>query len=223
MYVYFIKTGDAIKVGITSDVNKRTIEIQVGNPHKVELLHTIDTSEENARKIESQIHELFRKTNLNGEWFHANQFMIDFIRHIKDNGWEAHSEWIESQYQKVYGDSLVALKAKIELDIIVGNMVSLEKLKEDLGNLVNTIYVIPSLPTNMAEAVRKWIAKRKDPFVMRDIYAEFGITTLAGKKNISMILKRLVADGTLEQSENHRKCIYRKSEIGKPMDAPVRR
>jgi hypothetical protein len=213
MDVYFIKTGDAIKVGIASDVNRRVVEIQVGNPHKIELLHTISTSEGNARKIESQIHILFRKTNLNGEWFQANQFMIDFIRHIKDNGWEVHSEWIETQYQKVYGDSLADLKAKIERDTIIGNMVSLEKLKEDLGKLVNTIYAIPSLPTNMAEAVRNWIEKRQNPFVIRDVYSEFGITTRNGKKNISMILMRLVTDGILERSGKKSNSIYRKREV----------
>jgi hypothetical protein len=49
MDVYFIKTGDTIKVGIASNINRRMVELQVGNPHKIELLHTISTSEENAR------------------------------------------------------------------------------------------------------------------------------------------------------------------------------
>ncbi|NWG01692.1 MAG: GIY-YIG nuclease family protein [Syntrophaceae bacterium] len=210
MYVYFIQTGDAIKVGIASDLTKRMVSVQVGNPHKIEVLHSISTSEEEARKIESQIHELFKRTHLHGEWFHANQFMIDFIRHIKENGWESHSDWIDSQYHKVYGDSLTSLKTKIEKDIIIGNMVSLEKLKQDLGKLVNTIYAIPSLPSNMAEAIRKWIENRKDPFVIRDVYSEFGITTRNGKKNISVILKRLVADGMLEQSGKPYRCIYKR-------------
>lgn len=211
MYVYFIQTGDAIKVGIASDLAKRMVNVQVGNPHKIEVLHSISTSEEEARKIESQIHELFKRTHLNGEWFHANQFMIDFIRHIKKNGWEAHSDWIEKQYHKGYGDILISLKNKIEQDTVIGNMVSLEKLKEDLGKLVNKIYAIPSLPRNMAETVRKWIEKRKDPFVARDIYSEFGISTEQGKGNVYVILNRLVADGMLERSGNPPKCIYRKS------------
>jgi hypothetical protein len=210
MYVYFIKAGDAIKVGIATDINSRMVSVQVGNPHKIKLLHSISTSEQHAREIESQIHGLFHKTNLNGEWFQANQFMIDFITHIKEYGWEAHSDWIEKQYQQVYGDILISLKSKIEQDTIVGNMVSLEKLKEDLGKLVSAIYAIPSLPVNMAEAIRKWIEKRKDPFVIRDIYSEFGISTRNGKKNISMILNRLVADRTLERSGNLPKCIYRR-------------
>jgi hypothetical protein len=211
MNVYFIKTGDAIKVGIATDVNSRLVSVQVGNPHKMTLLHSISTSEQHAREIESQIHNLFHKTNLNGEWYQANQFMMDFITHIKEYGWETHSDWIEKQYQKVYGDILTSLKSKIEQDTIVGNMVSLEKLKEDLGKLVNKIYAIPSLPINMAEAVRKWIENRKDPFVVRDVYSEFGISTKQGKHNVIMILKRLTVDGMLERSGKLHKCIYRKS------------
>jgi hypothetical protein len=213
MYVYFIRTGDAIKIGIGTDVTKRIVSIQVGNPHKIELLHTINTSEEEARKIESQIHELFKKIHLNGEWFHANQFMMDFIHHIKENGWESHLNWIESKYHKAYGDIIKALETKIEQDIVIGNMVSLEKLKQDLGKLVNTIYAIPSLPTNMAEAVRNWIEKRNDPFLNRDICSEFGITTRIGKKNVSMILNRLVADGTIQKSGRRSKYLYKKSTI----------
>ena len=209
MDVYFFKAGDAIKVGFASDVNRRLVAIQVGNPSKVELLHTISMSDVKAREIESQIHILFRKTHLNGEWFQANQFMIDFIRHIKDNGWDAHSEWIETQYQKNYGVILADLKIKIERDTIIGNMVSLEKLKEDLGKLVNTIYAIPSLPTNMAEAVRNWIDNRQEPFMARDIYSEFGITTRQGRKNISMILARLVDNGTIERLQ---KSLFKKCE-----------
>jgi hypothetical protein len=211
MYVYFVRTGDAIKIGIATDINKRIVSIQVGNPHKIELLHTINTSDDEARKIESHIHELFKKTHLNGEWFHANQFMSDFIDHIKENGYGSHLDWIESRYQKAYGNIITNLKIKIDHDVINGNMVSLDKLKQDLGKLVNTIYAIPSLPNNMAEAVRKWIEKRNDPFVIRDIYSEFGITTRNAKKNISVILSRLVDDKMIKKFGDPPKCIYRKN------------
>lgn len=202
-----------LKLVSQPSITKRMVNVQVGNPHKIEVLHTINTSEEEARKIESQIHALFKRTHLNGEWFHANQFMVDFIQHIKENGYGSHLSWIESKYQKVYGDIIKALKLQIEKDVIIGNMVSLEKLKQDLGKLVNTIYAIPSLPTNMAEAVRKWIQKRNDPFVIRDIYSEFGITTRNSKKNISVIIKRLIADGMIQKSGNSTKCNYWKTAV----------
>jgi hypothetical protein len=208
MYVYFIKAGDAIKVGIASDVTKRLINVQVGNPHKIDLLHSLDVSEEKARSIETIIHEIFKKTNLSGEWFQAPQFMIDFIHNIKENGWESHYSWIENRYQRDYGSVLDSLKTKIEHDIIGGNVVSLEKLQKDLGKLVNTIYMIPSLPINMADAVRKWVSERKAPFVVTDIYREFGISTEKGKANLRVIPKRFVTSGALERSGNPPKCIY---------------
>jgi hypothetical protein len=66
MDVYFIKTGDTIKVGIASNINRRMVELQVGNPHKIELLHTISTSEENAERsnLKSTLSSI--KQNLNG-------------------------------------------------------------------------------------------------------------------------------------------------------------
>ena len=210
MYVYFVKAGDAIKVGIATDIKGRLISIQVGNPYKVGLIHYIETTEENARNIESEIQNIFHKTNLNGEWFQANQFMEEFIKNIKEHGWESHSDWIEKQYKKDYGEILISLKERIEKGLIGGNVVCLEKLKKDLGKLVNDIYVIPSLPVNMSEAVRNWIEKRNDSFVPRDIYSEFGISTKNGKHNVIIALKRLTENGTIERSGEHPKCIYKK-------------
>jgi hypothetical protein len=103
---------------------------------------------------------------------------------------------------------LDSLKTKIEHDIIGGNLVSLEKLQKDLGKLSNTIYMIPSLPINVTDAVRKWISERKSPFVTTDIYREFGISTKKGKSNIRIILHRLVRSGDLERSGTPPKCIY---------------
>ena len=84
MFLYFIKGGDAIKVGITENVEQRLTGIQVGNPAKVELLHSISMSDEEARQAESEIHRMFIKTNLSGEWYQATQFMLDYIRNIKE-------------------------------------------------------------------------------------------------------------------------------------------
>lgn len=211
MFVYFIKTGDAIKVGIANDIDKRMINVQVGNPHKIELLHSLSLSEERARQTESEVHEIFHKTNLNGEWFQATQFMLDYINNIKENGWDSHLAWLERQYKEAYEEIVNTLQSKIERDIISGNLVSLDRLKSDLGKLLNEIFMIPSLPVNMAETVRKWIIKREEkPFVIRDVYLHFGVTTLNGKKNISKILNRLTREGILEKKGESPDCIYKK-------------
>lgn len=210
MYIYFIRAGDAIKVGVTTDVAKRMMAIQVGNPHKILLLHSINLSKKHVREIESEIKTIFHKTVLNGEWFQANQCIIDFIANIKTYGWETHVEWIEKQYRQTYGDILISLKNKIEQDIIVNNMVSLEKLKEDLVELFGEVYSISPLPENTAHDIRKWIEKRKDPFIPSDISSELRISTKKGKHNVMINLKRLTLDGTLERSGKPNKCIYKK-------------
>ncbi len=200
MNVYFIQTGDVIEVGITSDIDRRIRDIQVGNPHKIQLLHSISTTDKTAKRIEVQIHQLFRKTNLNGGWFQANQYMKEFIEQIKKNGWESHPEWIENQYSDKYGDILQSLKRKLECDVVRGNTVSLERLKSDLGELINEIYMIPLLPKNIAETVRKWIDTKNEPFTVRDVYTELGIWTSNDKNNIKVIVFRLVKDGTLQKT-----------------------
>jgi hypothetical protein len=200
MFLYFIKGGDAIKVGITDNVEKRLIGIQTGNPSKVELLQSISMSDEEARKAESEIHRIFIKTNLSGEWYQATQFMLEFIKNIKENGWESHLSWIEKKHEDMYREILSAFKKKVERDIIYGNLISLERLKKELGELLNAIFVIPSLPKNMSEAVKIWIEEREDPFTHRDIYNRFGISTRKGKVNISQILCRLIDAGKIEKS-----------------------
>ena len=209
-YVYFVQAGDAIKVGIATNVDQRIVSLQVGNPHQVELIHKIATSKEkDARKLESKIHTLFRKTRLNGEWFQSNRFMIEFINQIEEIGYEAALGWADDQYQRVYGDLLDRLKTKIENYIMNGNMLSCEKLKKDLGEIVNTVFVIPSIPVNMAEAVREWVKTRQEAFFCKDVYFKFGIVTNSGKKNVVIILRRLVDQGMLERHKTLGRYIYK--------------
>ena len=132
MYLYFIKAGNAIKVGVTEDLKKRICELQVGNPIEMELLHAIGLSPEKAQKLETEIHRLFQKTNLHGEWFQSTTFMSEYIENIKENGLEHYYSWIDKRYQDDYGKILRELRAKVERDVIIGNLISLEKLESEL-------------------------------------------------------------------------------------------
>jgi hypothetical protein len=49
MLLYFVKAGDAIKVGVATDLKKRIDSMQTGNPHGIKLLHCIDLPSEKAR------------------------------------------------------------------------------------------------------------------------------------------------------------------------------
>ena len=199
MFLYFIKAGDAIKIGLGDDIEKRMITLQVGNPNRLDLLHSIDLPDQEAKEKEIELHQLLHKTNLNGEWFQATQYLIDFIENIKKNGLASYKLWVLENYQNTYKEHLDSLKIKIEQDIISGNLISLEKLKSDLGDILNAVFVIPSLPTHMTEAIRNWIKNRDTPFMLRDVYNHYGISTRSGKKHITMILSRLTEKGMIEK------------------------
>lgn len=73
--VYFIRAGmkekDPVKVGYTSNLERRFYEIQVCNPYKLRLLCAIPCeSKEHAQKLEKFLHKHLRRgNNIHGEWF----------------------------------------------------------------------------------------------------------------------------------------------------------
>jgi len=76
--VYFIRSGDLIKIGYTSDLEERKSTLQTNNPTIIEVLKTIP----GGRPEEQQLHEKFAKLNKTGEWFYAAQELLDFINTI---------------------------------------------------------------------------------------------------------------------------------------------
>ena len=81
MKVYFIQSGPggAVKIGKARDPHKRMIELQVGNPKKLRLLHEIDCGTCSAAdRMEKRIHDRLRTKNskgktgkhhIRGEWY----------------------------------------------------------------------------------------------------------------------------------------------------------
>ena len=70
--VYFIQSGDAVKIGYTSfdDVKERMSHLQTGNPGELKTLLFMDGS----RKDEANFHEMFSIYRIRGEWFHLVSF-----------------------------------------------------------------------------------------------------------------------------------------------------
>lgn len=68
-WVYFIKSGDYIKIGYATSVEKRMADLQTGSPHVLELLGKMPAT---SIKDEFQVHLLFRHLYVRGEWFHDN-------------------------------------------------------------------------------------------------------------------------------------------------------
>ena len=73
--VYFIKSGDLIKIGYTGDLEERKRNIQVNNPTVVEVLKTIP----GGYPEEQQLHQKFAHLNKLGEWFYSTQELLNFI------------------------------------------------------------------------------------------------------------------------------------------------
>lgn len=64
--VYFIRAGDRIKIGVTSNISRRMQALQTGHPEMLDLLHTMP----GGRREERQFHEQFRALRIrNSEWF----------------------------------------------------------------------------------------------------------------------------------------------------------
>lgn len=84
-YVYAIRCANAVKIGRTTDVEKRFSQLQTGNANRLELIH-VHACENNAW-FEAALHKALEKHRLCGEWFD-----------ILDHQYEAAIEKVEEQY-----------------------------------------------------------------------------------------------------------------------------
>lgn len=73
--IYFIQHTDFIKIGYTKEIHKRLNQLQVSCPVKLKVLGLIPGTFED----ESKHHIMFEHLRSHGEWFSADQEIIDFI------------------------------------------------------------------------------------------------------------------------------------------------
>ena len=64
--VYFIKSGDEIKIGRSKDVLRRLDELQTANSNVLRILYTIKNVPEN---FEEHVHSICSAFHIRGEWF----------------------------------------------------------------------------------------------------------------------------------------------------------
>jgi hypothetical protein len=80
MNIYFIKDERGpIKIGISCDINKRITGMQTSNPYKLELLLYI----QDCKYTEKQLHLMFNKYRIRGEWFEPAPELLEFIDKIR--------------------------------------------------------------------------------------------------------------------------------------------
>ena len=77
-FIYFVQQdkGGPIKIGVSQEPAARLSQLQVGNPDSLNLLATVlsDT------KTEQQLHQVFSKDSIRGEWFRPSNGLITFIK-----------------------------------------------------------------------------------------------------------------------------------------------
>ena len=73
--VYFIKCGEFVKIGVSSDPLKQLRNLRIGNPFELELLNHIPGNE----ALESALHEKFADLHHRYEWFHFRGELREWI------------------------------------------------------------------------------------------------------------------------------------------------
>jgi predicted GIY-YIG superfamily endonuclease len=70
MFVYVIASGpNTVKIGYSSDPQRRLKELQTGHERKLTLVHKETVTESEAPYIEKIVHVANRHKCLHGEWF----------------------------------------------------------------------------------------------------------------------------------------------------------
>ena len=79
--VYFIKSGDKVKIGFTRDIDGRLAPLQSGNPHEMRLLGTIPATDD----TEAFFHQMFAAQRVVGEWFKIAGPLDAFLSALPEN------------------------------------------------------------------------------------------------------------------------------------------
>ena len=79
-YLYFMRCGDAIKIGVSSSPEDRARELQTGAPGKVEFVAIIAR----AGGRESECHKRLSHLHLYGEWFRYTDEVDALIKWLQD-------------------------------------------------------------------------------------------------------------------------------------------
>jgi hypothetical protein len=73
--IYFIQSGDAVKIGYSADPKSRIKKLSTANPNCLLILGVMDGGMDE----ELSIHARFAKHHLRGEWFAIGDEIIEFI------------------------------------------------------------------------------------------------------------------------------------------------
>jgi hypothetical protein len=74
--VYFIRAGDAIKIGYTTNLAARKRSLETASAVPLELLGSVSGD----RREEARLHREWWHLHIRGEWFHADEELLRYIR-----------------------------------------------------------------------------------------------------------------------------------------------
>lgn len=84
-YLYFCRSGDRIKIGISKNVEKRLKDIGLHLPAPPTLIGSIEAS----YAFEKAVHSSLKAWRLDGEWFSASEEVVNAVGAIMDDGYAA--------------------------------------------------------------------------------------------------------------------------------------
>jgi len=73
-FIYLIRCGDYLKIGIAADLYERLSQLQIGNPLPIHLCCYFETA--NAIEDEKKLHRLFLRHHVRGEWFKLTEILF---------------------------------------------------------------------------------------------------------------------------------------------------
>jgi Meiotically up-regulated gene 113 len=74
--VYFVRAGDAVKIGRTGNLAARLKALATGSAVALELLAAVP----GGARLEARLHRRWRHLRLRGEWFRADEELLRSIR-----------------------------------------------------------------------------------------------------------------------------------------------
>jgi hypothetical protein len=76
-HIYFIQQGEngAIKIGYSTDPEKRLRTLRTASPYPLQMRLVIEGS----KKLEKELHDKFADCQLDGEWFEATDVLLRFM------------------------------------------------------------------------------------------------------------------------------------------------
>jgi hypothetical protein len=74
--VYFVRAGDAVKIGRTANLASRLRALATGSAASLEVLASVP----GGREREAQEHRRWRHLRLRGEWFRADEALVRYAQ-----------------------------------------------------------------------------------------------------------------------------------------------